>query len=99
MRRFSIQLISILLFSFSPVISEAYAVLSHEAIIDETWEKSIKPLLKEKYPNANDSDLKAALPYVYGGAIIADIGYYPLGSLLFTHLVHYVRTGDFIEAL
>jgi hypothetical protein len=28
-----------------------------------------------------------------------DLGYYPFGSHLFTNLVHYVRSGDFVEAL
>jgi hypothetical protein len=43
--------------------------------------------------------LKEAHAYAYGGAVAPDMGYYPLGSKLFTNLVHYVRTGDFITAL
>jgi hypothetical protein len=31
--------------------------------------------------------------------LIQDLGYYPFGSRLFSNLVHYVRSGDFIEAL
>jgi hypothetical protein len=31
--------------------------------------------------------------------VIQDLGYYPFGSHLFTNLVHYVRSGDFVEAL
>src|SRR3954465_473011 len=76
----------------------SYALLSHEAIIDATWEKSIQPLLKQKFPHATEEQLKEAHSYVYGGAIVADIGYYPFGSLLFTNLVHYVRAGDFVKA-
>jgi hypothetical protein len=73
-------------------------LLSHEAIIDASWEKSIRPLLKEKYPSASEEDLKTAHAYLYGGAIMPDIGYYPFGSMTFTNLVHYVRTGDFVHA-
>src|SRR4029078_950579 len=28
-----------------------------------------------------------------------DLGYYPFGSKFFTNLLHYVKTGDFVEAL
>lgn len=76
-----------------------FALLSHEAIIDTCWEHSIKPLLKQKYPTATAEQLKEAHAYVFGGAIMPDIGYYPFGSMLFTNLVHYVRTGDFIRAV
>ena len=37
--------------------------------------------------------------YAYGGCVIQDLGYYPFGSKFFSNLLHYVRTGDFIEAL
>jgi hypothetical protein len=95
MKRFRLLLIILIL--KSPVPSSAFALLSHEAIIDATWEKTIKPLLKNKYPSATDEQLKEAHAHVYGGSLIADIGYYPFGSKLFTHLVHYVRSGDFIN--
>jgi hypothetical protein len=84
---------------FIPHRSSSYALLSHEAVIDECWDKSIKPLLKQKYPGSTEEQLKKAHAFVYGGAIVPDIGYYPFGSLLFTHLVHYVRTGEFINNL
>ena len=29
--------------------------------------------------------------------MIQDLGYYPFGSHLFSDLVHYVRTGDFVK--
>src|SRR5438105_815894 len=77
----------------------SYAVLSHEAIIDAAWEKHIKPLLLERYPQATEEDLSRAQAYAYGGAIIQDLGYYPYGSPLFSDLTHYVRSGDFIQAL
>ncbi len=77
----------------------AYSVLTHEAIIDASWEKSILPLLKLKYPNSTEKQLQEAHAYAYGGAIIQDMGYYPFGSKLFSDLVHYVRSGDFVNAL
>lgn len=77
----------------------AYSVLTHEAIIDATWDKSIQPLLLEKYPGSTPDQLKEAHAYAYGGCIVPDMGYYPFGSKLFTNLVHYVRTGDFVNAL
>src|SRR5206468_8339056 len=33
------------------------------------------------------------------GAIIQDMGYYPYGSPFFSDLTHYIRSGDFIQAL
>src|SRR6476660_1511401 len=77
----------------------AYAVLSHEAIIDAAWETHIKPLLVKKYPQAKEEELSRAQAYAYGGAIIQDMGYYPYGNPFFSDLTHYVRSGDFIQAL
>lgn len=77
----------------------AYAVLAHEAIIDASWDTAIKPLLLRRFPNATPDDLIHAHAYAYGGAIIQDLGYYPHGSHLFSDLVHYVRSGDFITAM
>lgn len=82
-----------------PVGVRAYAVLSHEAIIDAAWESHMKPLLLKKYPQATEEDLSRAQAYAYGGAIIQDMGYYPYGSPFFSDLTHYVRSGDFVQAL
>jgi Zinc dependent phospholipase C len=82
-----------------PAPGNAYAVLSHEAIIDAVWETHIKPLLLKKFPQATEEDLSRAQAYAYGGAIIQDMGYYPYGSHFFSDLTHYVRSGDFILAL
>jgi hypothetical protein len=90
-------LIAVLLALPAPV--HAYAVLSHEAIIDAAWETHIKPLLLKKFPQATEEDLSRAQAYAYGGAIIQDMGYYPYGSPFFSDLTHYVRSGDFIQAL
>lgn len=80
-----------------PYTGKAYSVLTHMAIIDRCWEPSIRPLLQKKYPHSSPEELKKAHAYVYGGAIMPDMGYYPFGTVFFTNLVHYVRTGDFVE--
>jgi len=90
-------LIAVLLVVPAPL--RAYAVLSHEAIIDAVWETHIKPLLLKNFPQATEEDLSRAQAYAYGGAIIQDMGYYPYGSPFFSDLTHYVRSGDFILAL
>src|SRR5467141_2506059 len=90
-------LIAVLLVLPAPV--HAYAVLSHEAIIDAAWETHIKPLLVKKFPQATEEDLSRAQSYAYGGAIIQDMGYYPYGSPFFSDLTHYIRSGDFIQTL
>ena len=84
---------------FLPFSGKAFGVLTHEAIIDGLWEKSILPLLKAKYPSSTAEELKEAHAYAYGGAVAPDMGYYPFGSPLFTNLIHYVRSGDMVTAL
>ena len=79
--------------------SHAYSILTHEALIDVNWEKVLLPLLKQKYPGSTEKELKEAHAYAYGGSVIPDMGYFPRGSRLFTNLIHYVRSGDFIMAL
>ncbi len=74
----------------------AYSVLTHEAIIDSTWDNSIKGLLLKKFPDSTPEQLLEAHAYAYGGSIIQDMGYYPFGAKLFTDLLHYVRSGDFV---
>jgi hypothetical protein len=77
----------------------ANSVLTHEEIIDLLWEDQIKPLLLEKYPGTSPGELRVAHGYAYGGSLIQDMGYYPFGKRLFSDLVHYVRSGDFVQAL
>jgi Zinc dependent phospholipase C len=77
----------------------AYSVLTHEAIVDATWKQDIEPLLLSRFPTATREQLLRAHAYAYGGAIIQDMGYYPLGSRFFSDLTHYVRSGDFVLAL
>ena len=73
----------------------AYSVLTHEAIIDTTWDESIRPILIRRF-GASPTALREARAYAYGGCIIQDMGYYPLSSRTFGDLAHYVRSGDFV---
>jgi hypothetical protein len=84
----------LLLFPVPAVYS--YSVLTHEAIIDSTWDGAIRPLLLKRFPAATADALTQAHAYAYGGCIIQDLGYYPFGSKLFSDLTHYVRSGDFV---
>ncbi|HUN86562.1 MAG TPA: zinc dependent phospholipase C family protein [Terracidiphilus sp.] len=77
----------------------AYSLLTHEQLIDLTWNDSIVPLLLSRYPNLTPAQLKEAKAYAYGGCVIQDIGYYPFGDQFFSDLTHYVRTGDFVVNL
>jgi Zinc dependent phospholipase C len=77
----------------------AYSVLTHEGTVDALWDAEIVPLLRQRFPRLTAADLVDARSYAYGGSLIQDLGYYPFGSHLFTNLTHYVRTGDFVEAL
>jgi hypothetical protein len=77
----------------------AYSVLTHEQLIDLTWDSSIVPLLKSRYPGLTLAELEHARAYAYGGCVIQDIGYYPFGDKNFSDLTHYVRSGDFVVAL
>src|SRR5690242_4825783 len=76
-----------------------YSILTHEEIVDLLWADQIKPLLKQKFPAATEEELRKAHGYAYGGCLIQDMGYYPFGNKFFSDLVHYVRSGDFVEAL
>jgi hypothetical protein len=83
----------------APRPADAYSVLAHESNIDALWASNIRPLLREKYPRASNTQLDEARAYAYGGSVIQDLGYYPFGSNFFTNLLHYVKTGDFVEHL
>lgn len=76
-----------------------YSILTHEEIVDLLWAGEIKPLLMAKYPQASEEDLRKAHAYAYGGCLIQDMGYYPFGNKVFSDIVHYVRSGDFVQAL
>lgn len=74
----------------------AYSVLTHEEIVDLLWKDQIQPLLKKRFPEATEEDLRKAHAYAYGGSLVQDMGYYPFGNKYFSDLVHYVRSGDFV---
>lgn len=95
---FAAPCLMVLLLSW-PTRCAAYSVLSHEAIIDSAWDTNIKPVLLKRFPDATADELRQAHGYAYGGAIIQDLGYYPHGSIFFSDLTHYVRSGDFVLAL
>jgi len=82
-----------------PSRASGYSVLAHEASIDALWDSHIKPMLKARYPGATADQLDAARAYAYGGCVIQDLGYYPFGSKFFSNLLHYVHSGEFVEAL
>ena len=77
----------------------AYSVLTHEEIVDLVWTNELRPLLLHRFPDLTEAQLTEAHSYAYGGAVIQDLGYYPFGSVEFSNLVHYVRSGDFVEEL
>jgi hypothetical protein len=90
---------ALLLLLLLPVACSAYSVLTHEAVVDALWLHTIVPLVRGRFPDVTDEQLREAHAHAYGGAIIQDLGYYPLGNKLFSDLTHYVRSGDFVEAL
>jgi hypothetical protein len=96
---FSLAVVAILLVCSAPRSAEAYSVLAHEALIDSAWKDAIAPMLRERFPAASESQILKARAYAYGGSVIQDLGYYPFGSHFFTNLLHYVRSGDFVEAM
>lgn len=99
-RKCSLSFLTVLIFLLvSPRPLGAYAVLTHEELIDLTWSDSIQPLLLKRFPGLTPAQLREAHAYAYGGCVIQDLGYYPFGKPLFSDLLHYVRTGDFIRSL
>ncbi len=92
-------LIVLLIFCGFPQQSHAYSFLTHEDMVDVAWIPSIRPLLLARFPTATAPQLREALAYVYGGATIQDMGYYPFGHQFFSNLTHYVRSGDFVNNL
>jgi Zinc dependent phospholipase C len=94
--RFAAILVTLCVLSCS---GAAYSVLTHEQIVDLLWQEQIQPLLLKRFPAATPEDLRKAHAFAYGGSLIQDMGYYPFGNKYFSDLAHYVRTGDFVEAL
>ena len=99
--RLRLQVAAALLVCLSGLGTSAYgySVLTHEQLIDLTWDTSIVPLLLSRYPTLTPAELEHARAYAYGGCVIQDIGYYPFGDKNFSNLTHYVRSGDFVVNL
>src|ERR1700739_501670 len=94
-----LALLALLFISVLPRPASAYSLLTHEQLIDLTWKDAIVPLLLSSYPNLTAAQLDQARAYAYGGCVIPDIGYYPVGDRSFSNLTHYVRSGDFVVNL
>jgi len=77
----------------------AYSVLAHESNVDAVWSTHLRPLLLQRYPRTTPEQLARAKAFAYGGSVIQDLGYYPFGSHFFSNLLHYVRSGDFVETM
>ena len=76
-----------------------YALYTHTGMIDLAWDDAIRPMLLERFPSLTEAALREAHAFAYGGCLIQDLGYYPFGKALFSDLTHYVRSGDFVDAL
>ena len=85
--------------TLQPHTASAYSLLTHEQLVDLTWQSSIVPLLLSRYPGLTPAQLDEARAYAYGGCVIQDMGYYPFGDMNFSDLTHYVRSGDFVVNL
>lgn len=93
LRSTAITLLSVFL---ATMPASGYSVLTHEQIVDLVWKDEIVPMLRHRFPQTTEDDLRHAHAYAYGGSVLQDMGYYPFGSRLFSDLTHYVRTGDFV---
>jgi len=91
--------LSLLLPFLGATTANAYSVLSHEEVIDMAWTPYLVPLLRARYPGLTADQLREAHSYAYGGCLIQDLGYYPFGNKFYSDVLHYVRTGAFVEAL
>jgi Zinc dependent phospholipase C len=79
--------------------AEPYSVITHIAVIDSAWDSLLAPMLQKRFPNATAVEIQRARKFAYGGCIIQDLGYYPGGSKFFSDLLHYIRSGEVIDAL
>jgi hypothetical protein len=92
-------LLAAALLALAPRDARAYSVLAHQSNIDALWSTGIRPLLAQRFPRASAQQLTDARAFAYGGSVIQDLGYYPFGSHFFSNLLHYVRSGDFVETM
>jgi hypothetical protein len=96
---FYVRAIVLSLFLLACCPTFAYSVLTHEEIVDLLWASNLRPLITQRFPGLTDDQIKQAHAYAYGGSVIQDLGYYPFGSKEFSDLVHYVRSGDFVDEM
>jgi hypothetical protein len=82
-----------------PQTARCYSVLTHEEIVDIAWKDDLRPVLLKRFPQATEEQLRKAHGFAYGGCVMQDMGYYPLGNKFFSDLTHYVRSGDFVTNL
>lgn len=98
--RTAIRLLLTAGFLFAALVpAHAYSLLSHEEVVDMAWPQYLLPLLEKRYPGLTADQITECHAYAYGGSVIQDMGYYPFGSKEFSNLMHYVRSGDFVDAL
>lgn len=93
----AVLLINIMLFGSGR--AAAYSVLTHEQVVDLSWQDELRPMLLQRFPQATPDDLRKAHAFAYGGSLVQDMGYYPFGKRYFSDLLHYVRSGDFVATL
>src|SRR6185436_6011973 len=79
--------------------ADAFSVLAHQAVVDRSWEGTLVPALRRRFPSAGAEEIERARAFAHGGSHIADLGYFPLGNVFFTDLLHYVRSGDFVATM
>jgi hypothetical protein len=79
--------------------AHAYSVMTHEEVVDMAWLPHMVPLLRARFPGLTEDQIREAHAFAYGGCVLQDLGYYPKGSKFFSDLTHYVRSGDFVQAL
>src|SRR2546428_13282183 len=72
-----------------------YSVLSHEELIDISWDTTIRPALLKRFPSATEEEVQKAHAHAYGGCVIQENGYYPVWNHEFTYPPHYICSGDF----
>ena len=97
--RAAILFVTLLLVGWFSATAHAYSVLAHEVMIDAAWSGYLEPLIRARFPAATAAQIAASRAHAYGGSLIQDIGYYPFGSRFLSNLLHYARSGDFVEAI
>jgi hypothetical protein len=99
LQRFATVLTTVAILVLPATAAHSFSVLAHQAVVDQAWRNTLVPAIRKRFPNASEQDLNDARAYAHGGSHLPDLGYFPLGSRLFTDLLHYVRTGDFTRHL